>query len=181
MGLQSRVNINFGNFKTPTWESETKWHLGVSPVAMHKIYYKRKVVASFKFGLWWILWVRVCPWLVHAPKVFQLCINQLVVWFVWFVWVIELLVNLPSPHPGVPTRPCTPKCYELGNAPQLLFLSMSSPFDLQWVHQRAWGCVTCPQFEIGEIQFEKSNDWKVTKLNLWTCTKMYTNVNVTTL
>jgi hypothetical protein len=40
-----------------------------------------KVVASPKSGLWWVLWVRVCMWLVLAPKVFQLCTNQLVVWF----------------------------------------------------------------------------------------------------
>jgi len=41
---------------------------------------RRKVVASSKFGSWWILWIRVCPWLIHAPKVLQLCTNQLVVW-----------------------------------------------------------------------------------------------------
>jgi hypothetical protein len=40
-----------------------------------------KVVASPKFGLWWVLWVRVCPWLVLTPKVLQLCTNQLVIWF----------------------------------------------------------------------------------------------------
>jgi hypothetical protein len=39
-----------------------------------------KVVASPKFGLWWVLWVWVCPWLILTPKVLQLCINQLVVW-----------------------------------------------------------------------------------------------------
>jgi len=26
--------------------------------------------------------IYVCPWLIRAPKMFQLCINQLVVWFV---------------------------------------------------------------------------------------------------
>jgi hypothetical protein len=41
-----------------------------------------KVVISPKFGLWWILWVYVYSWLVHAPKVLQLCTNQLDVWFV---------------------------------------------------------------------------------------------------
>jgi hypothetical protein len=46
--------------------------------------------------------------LVHAPKVLQLCINQLVVWFVQ-VWIIELFVNLPSPHPEVPTHSFTSK------------------------------------------------------------------------
>ncbi len=30
---------------------------------------KGEVVASPKFGPWWVLWVRVCLWLVCAPKV----------------------------------------------------------------------------------------------------------------
>jgi hypothetical protein len=38
-----------------------------------------KVVASPKSELWWVLWVRVCPWLVLAPKVLKLCTNQLIV------------------------------------------------------------------------------------------------------
>jgi hypothetical protein len=41
-----------------------------------------KVVASLKFGSWWVLWVRGCPWLILAPKVPELCTNQLFVWFV---------------------------------------------------------------------------------------------------
>jgi hypothetical protein len=40
-----------------------------------------KVLASPKSGPWWVLWVRVCPWLILAPKVLQQCSNQLVVWF----------------------------------------------------------------------------------------------------
>jgi hypothetical protein len=40
-----------------------------------------KVVSSFKFKLWWILWVRVCSCFIHAPKVLQPRTNQLVVWF----------------------------------------------------------------------------------------------------
>ncbi len=40
---------------------------------------RRKVVVSPKFGPWWVLWVRVCPWLVHAPKMLQLWTKQLVV------------------------------------------------------------------------------------------------------
>ncbi len=62
-------------------------------------------MASPKSMLWWILWVRVCSWLVRAPKVFQLRINQLVVWFVWFVWIVDSLVIRPSPHPRVLTCP----------------------------------------------------------------------------
>jgi hypothetical protein len=40
-----------------------------------------KVVVSPKSELWWVLWVQVCPWFVLAPKVLQLCTNQLIVWF----------------------------------------------------------------------------------------------------
>ncbi len=46
-----------------------------------------KVVASPKSRPWWVLWVHVCSWLICAPKVLQLCIKQLVVWFV------EVFVN----------------------------------------------------------------------------------------
>jgi hypothetical protein len=53
------------------------------PVPWPSIEYtiRGKVVASLKSGSWWILWFRICPWLVEAPKVLQLCTNQLVVWF----------------------------------------------------------------------------------------------------
>jgi hypothetical protein len=40
-----------------------------------------KVVASPKSGPWWVLWVQICLSLVLTPKMFQLCTNQLVVWF----------------------------------------------------------------------------------------------------
>jgi hypothetical protein len=35
-----------------------------------------KVVDSPKFGLWWVMGVRVCSWFVRAPKLLQLCINH---------------------------------------------------------------------------------------------------------
>jgi hypothetical protein len=40
-----------------------------------------KVVASPKFGPWWVLWIWGRTWLILAPKVLQQGINQLVVWF----------------------------------------------------------------------------------------------------
>jgi hypothetical protein len=48
-----------------------------------------KVVASPKSGPWWVLWIQVCPWLVLAPKVLQLCINHLVLVLCMFVWIVE--------------------------------------------------------------------------------------------
>jgi hypothetical protein len=46
----------------------TKWHLGASPMARHKVYYKGEDKASPKSGLWWFLWVCVCQCLVSALK-----------------------------------------------------------------------------------------------------------------
>jgi len=59
-----------------------KWHLSASFMARHKEYYKGEGGGCPKSMLWWVLWVHVCPWLVNAPKALQLCINQLVIWFV---------------------------------------------------------------------------------------------------
>jgi hypothetical protein len=44
--------------------------------------------------------------------------------------VIELLVNLPSPHPEVGTHPSTPEVLWAKECAQLLFLSLSSSLDL---------------------------------------------------
>jgi len=76
MGPQSHESPNFGNFETPIW-IWASWK-GT------KYIIRRKVVASLKSGPWWILWVlwvRICPWFILAPKVLQLCTNQLVVSF----------------------------------------------------------------------------------------------------
>jgi hypothetical protein len=73
--------------KTQLWEFQDS-HLGVpgqNAIWMWaswrgtKYTIRGKVVASPKSGLWWVLWVRVCPWLVLALKVLKLCTNQLVV------------------------------------------------------------------------------------------------------
>ncbi len=74
MGLQNRKSPNFGS----PW---TKCHLDVGVAEKPIVYYKGEGVASPKSGPWWVLWVWVCSWLVLAPKMFKLCINQLVVWF----------------------------------------------------------------------------------------------------
>jgi hypothetical protein len=77
------------------WESQFKKirdsHLGVSkqndiwvlaPWLGTKNNIRGKVLASPESGSWWVLRVYVYPWLVCALEVFQLRINQLVVWFV---------------------------------------------------------------------------------------------------
>jgi hypothetical protein len=90
MGPQSHGSLNFGNLRFPLWSPGTKSHLDVGLMEKHKVYYiKGKVVASPKSRLWWVLWVWVCPWLVLAPKVFQLCINHLVLVLCRSVWVVD--------------------------------------------------------------------------------------------
>ncbi len=76
-GLQNYENPNFGNFKI--LEQNDIWVLALWLGIDNTI--RGKVMASPKSGLWWVLWIHVCPWFVHAPKVLQLCINQLI-WFV---------------------------------------------------------------------------------------------------
>jgi hypothetical protein len=128
--LQSRGNPNLGNFEIPNLWVPRQNDIWVQASWLGtKSTIKGKVVASPKFGPWWVLWVHVCLWFVCAPKVLQLCINQLVVWFVWFVWIIDPLVTHLTPHFEAPTYPLPPKCCESGNVTQLLILPLFSPFD----------------------------------------------------
>jgi hypothetical protein len=63
-----------------SWDKDDIWVLAPWPDVENTL--RGKVVASPKSGSWWMLWVYVCSWFVRAPKVLQLCINELVVWFV---------------------------------------------------------------------------------------------------
>jgi hypothetical protein len=121
MGPQSCESLKFGNFKTPTWESLDKMSFGCGPCGeAQSITIKGKVVASPNSEPWWILWVRICPWLVLAPKVLKLCTNQLVVWFVYIRvsnWCLSFFL---IPIPKLQHAPLPPKCYEPRNVPQFL-------------------------------------------------------------
>ncbi len=83
MGLQNCGSFNLGNFEISTWEFWDKMTFAsVDPMAKNRKYYKGesgglpRVRAVISFV------IRVYPWFICGPKVFQLCINQLVVWFV---------------------------------------------------------------------------------------------------
>jgi hypothetical protein len=88
-GLQFCFRLHF-NWRSTTklWAFKVVRILGqndiwvLAPWLGTKNTIKGKVVASFKSRSWWVLWIRVCSWFVRAPKMFQLCTNQLVVWFV---------------------------------------------------------------------------------------------------
>jgi hypothetical protein len=69
MGLQSLESPNLGNFGTPNLGVLGQNDIWVqAPWLGTQNTIKGKVVASPKFGLWWVLWVCVCSWLIRAPK-----------------------------------------------------------------------------------------------------------------
>ncbi len=73
MGLQNCGSPNFRNFqnfRTPNLRIPGQndiWVQALWPSTKNTI--KGKVVASPKSGSWWVLWIRVWPWLTLAPKV----------------------------------------------------------------------------------------------------------------
>jgi len=76
-----------------------------------------------------------CPWLVLAPKVFQLCTNH----FVWvlcrLMWVSEAcqLFLIPSWSSNTPLYPS--KCCELRNVPRLFLLLLFFTWIHIWIFQ----------------------------------------------
>ncbi len=85
-----------------------------------------KVVASPMSRSWWVLWVRVCLWLVHVGRCSKPALINFLFSLCRSMSMIELLVNLPSPIPELQHALLPPKCYELGSAPQLFLLPLSS-------------------------------------------------------
>ncbi len=102
----------FGISGFPLWSLGTKWHLNAGPMAKHIVYYKGEGGGFPKSGLWWFLWVCVCPWLVHALKCSNYTLTNLFFHLCSSIWVIDLLINLPNPHLGISTRPFTPEALQ---------------------------------------------------------------------
>jgi hypothetical protein len=106
----SPLEVYTQSYGTPkSWESQL-WefwdsHLGVPgqndiwvlvPWPGTKYTIRGKVVASPKFGSWWVLWIYVCPWFVRALKCSNYALTNLRFGLCRSVWIIELLVILPS-------------------------------------------------------------------------------------
>jgi hypothetical protein len=71
MGLQSCRSPNFENFGTPNLGILGQNDIWVQvPWSSIKNTIRGKVTVSPKSRTWWVLWVRVCMWFIHAPKMF---------------------------------------------------------------------------------------------------------------
>ncbi len=114
-----------------------------------------KVVTSPKSRLCWVLWVRVCPWFVRAPKCSNYALINLLFGFCRSVWIIELLINLLSSIPEYQHAPLPPKCHQLGSTPQSFSFRYLDLWTRSWVHQRAWGFVN------NYMRFRKNPYWTI--------------------
>jgi hypothetical protein len=109
MGLQNRRSRNLGILGLPLGSPETKWHLGVGPVAMHKVYYKGEG-GGFPQVQAVVSLMSLCfPEDRPCTKCSSYALTNLLFGLCKFMWVIELFINLPSPHPGTPICPSTPE------------------------------------------------------------------------
>ncbi len=90
----------------PLGSPETKWHLGVGPMAMHIVYYKG---GGGDFPQVWVVVSLVSPCLLVHLRCSSCALTNLLFSLCRSVQVINLLVNLHNPHLGAPTCPSTPK------------------------------------------------------------------------
>ncbi len=143
----------------PLENLKTKWHLELALWPSTKNNIKGKVVASPKSRPWWVVWVYVCLWLIRAPKCSSYTLTNLLFGLCRSVWIIDLLVNLPSPHPGVLARPSTPKVLQAKEQAPTPFPSVVFTFGLTIEStKKLGGCVTNCHLLRLPIFIQKVND-----------------------
>jgi len=135
MGLQNYKSPSWHNFGTPIWNPGEKSHLDVGLVERCRVYYKGEGGGFPQVRPVVSLVCPCCPWLVLAPKLFQLCINHLVWVMCSPMWVSEAcqLFLVPSRSSNTPLYPS--KCCELGSVPRLLPFPLSFTWTHFWVLQ----------------------------------------------
>jgi hypothetical protein len=114
----------------PLRSPRKKWHLGVGPVASIENIIRGKMVASPKFRPWWVLWICVCLWFIHAPKCSDYALTNLLFGLYRSVWIIDFFVHLPSPHHGALACTSTPKVLQAREHAPIFFLSVVITFGL---------------------------------------------------
>jgi hypothetical protein len=105
----------------PLGSSRTKSHLDVALVERCRIYYKGEGGGLPQVRAMMSLVSSSWSWFVLAPKVFQLCVNHLMLVLCMFMWIVEacqffLVPSRSSNTPLYPskvlwTRECAPTFY----------------------------------------------------------------------
>ncbi len=173
MGLQNCDSPNLGNFdsKLPFGNLKTKSHLDVGPVERCRVYYKGEGGGFPQVRAVVNLVCLCCPWLVLAPKVLHLRTNHLVWVFCRPVWVNEAcqFFLVPSRSSSTPLYPS--KCYELGNVPRLLLLSLFFTWTHIWVFQGVGSASSNMPLYPQSVtsQGVHSNSFSFHCFHLWTC------------
>jgi hypothetical protein len=98
--------------------AETKWHLGVGPMAKHRIYYKGEGGGFLQVQAVVSLVSPCLPIVRPCTKVLQLCTNQIIVKFVqvcvsdWIAYQSSQSHSKAPAHPYIPkmlwAKKCTP-------------------------------------------------------------------------
>ncbi len=130
--------------KLPLGSPETKSHLDVALVERHKIYYEGEGGGFPQVRAVVSLMCPSCPWLVLAPKVFQLCTNHFVLVFCRSVWVIEAchFFLVPSRSSNTPLYPSIMLWAK--EWPRLIVLLLFSVWDSPLSPSRSWEHVNQP-------------------------------------
>jgi hypothetical protein len=133
MGFQSRKN--------PNQRQNDIWLQALCPSTMNTI--RRKVMASPKSKLRWILWVRVCPWFVFVhQECYNYTLTNLVFGLCKFVWIVDLLVIIYSLYPIATTHPSYPKMLQVGEHIPIFFSFIVFTFRLTFESYEGFGGVS---------------------------------------
>jgi hypothetical protein len=152
----SQSNVCTQNYEPKKlWESQF-WefqdsHLGVPgqndiwvlvPWLGTKYIRRGKVVASPKSGPWWVLWVHVCPWFVHAPKCSNSTLTNLLFDFYRSMWVLNclLIFLVLSQSSSMPLYPRSVASQRM--SPNSFSFHCFHLWTQSSIHQGAWGCIT---------------------------------------
>jgi hypothetical protein len=130
MGLQNLKNFNFEKCRIPNLQVHKQndiWVHALWPNIENTI--RGKVVVSFKFRSWWVLWVRVCPY-VHQ-RCSNYALTNLLFSLCMPAWIIDSLIICFSPHPETSTRPSTPELLQARECTPIFYPFNVFTLDLQ--------------------------------------------------
>ncbi len=146
---QSCRSPNFGNLGTPTWDSRDKMTFGCWP--------RGQAQSILYGGRWWLPpssgHGESCESVfTHGSSMHQKCSNwaltNLLFGLCRSIWIIDLLVNLPRPHPGAPACPSTPEVLWIKECASIPFPSVAFIFGLTVESIKELRCASSMNFKV---------------------------------